>query len=356
MNAKILPLLLALICLFSCEDQEKKLDQLRSQQLHNISEFGALPLHQSFQTACAQLSQSVQTFAQAPNMEQLSLVQKQWQQAGELFKRCELYDIGEVNSQFIHFRLHRWPINEQRLEDTLQMNPAISTDRVANLGSALVGIAALEYLLFEQTPEQTLAQFQKEPKRLQYLQGCAAYLDQKATELQTIWKNYHPTFITALESRISGGQNQITNSLVAYLEETSKLRLGKALGEADGGLVDTSKLEAYRSDASLAFIKSGFAEWKHCYKGEFPNSTDIFGLDDYLVALGNQDLVNRVQTAIEACDAALNELSSLNQDINGQKAKVTAVKTAFSTLAVLLKTEVASFIGVTITVNDSDGD
>ena len=79
-------------------------------------------------------------------------------------------------------------------------------------------------------------------------------------------------------------------------------------------------------------------------------------MDDYLGALGNQDLVNRVQTAIEACDTALNELSSLNQDLNGQKAKVAAVKTAFSTLAVLLKTEVASFIGVTITVNDSDGD
>lgn len=345
-----------IVSILSCGDTTQQLNEHRSSQLQNIAEFGAQPLHQSFQNACTQLASDVKLFAENLNADNLRKVQKQWKEVGQLFKRCELYDIGDVNSSFIHFRIHRWPVNTARLQDTIQQGEPLTLEKMSNFGSALVGIAALEYLLFDEDTDTTLSLFQSEPRRVEYLNLATEYLAKQATELNSIWKKYQPAFVAALENEIAGGHNQMINSLVDFLETTSKLRIGKALtAEAENG-VDPKRLEAYRSNASLDFIKSGFEEWKRCYGGAFANSPDQFGFDDYLKALGQSDLANRIQTAIKNCDVALTELSNLNQDLEAQTAQVTDLMNAFNQLSILMKTELATYLGVTVMVNDSDGD
>ncbi|MEM8887206.1 MAG: imelysin family protein, partial [Bacteroidota bacterium] len=240
MNPRIY-LFVSICCLLlSCEDKEQKLLDLRASQLENISEFGATPLHDEFQKASEELATKVEAFTQAPDLNQLQAVREQWKSVGQLFKRCELYDIGEVNSSFIHYRIHRWPTNEGRMEDSLAASSALTMEKVSNLGSSLVGLASLEYLLFENDADQTLEQFQASPRRLEYLLLCSQYLSNQAAELNKIWKSYSPTYVTSLQSAIIGGQNQSINSLVSFMEETSKTRLGKAMGEDDGGNTDST--------------------------------------------------------------------------------------------------------------------
>ncbi|MEM9919950.1 MAG: imelysin family protein [Bacteroidota bacterium] len=356
MNLRRCLLLICVLSLLGCEMSEQQLFEQRSLQLKNLSDFGAVPLHDAFQKACKQFSEQVNAFAEDTSQDKLNEVQQQWKVVGQLFKRCELYDFGEVNSSFIHFRIHRWPTNERRLEDSLQTTTTLTAEGVSNMGSALLGLAALEHLLFEKDPTQSLLQFQENPRRLQFLVLSTEYLSIKAGELNEIWKNYSPTFTDALQSAISGGQNQLTNSLIAYLEETMKSRLGKALGESNGGLVDKTELEAHRSGASLDFLKSGFEEWKHCFNGDFEGNSDAYGFDDYLKAMGNQALADRIQIAIQECDQAMAELSVLQQDLENDTEKVANLKKAFHKLSVLTKNDLAGFIGVTVTANDSDGD
>lgn len=358
MNINILLLSLSISILFfaSCEISEQKLFDQRTMQLKNVNDFGATPLHDEFEASSEQLANNVQAFSDDITLENLNTIKTQWRTTANLFKRCELYDIGEVNGSFIHFRIHRWPIDAERLEDSLQSTLPLTYEDFSGLGSSILGIAALEHLLFENDANTTLLQFQNEPKRLTYLKFTADYLKEKATELNSIWKDYSSFFITALETEIAGGQNQMTNTLAAYLDESVKARLAKPLGEESGLPPNKNLLEAPISDASLNFIRSGFGEWKRCFSGEYANSTNNYGFDDYLVALDNQDLVNRINTAVQDCDNALANLTSLNQDLETETAKVIALNDTFKALVILIKVDMGSFINAIITPNDADGD
>ncbi len=177
-----------------------------------------------------------------------------------------------------------------------------------------------------------------------------------SVELNLTWVQYSSNFEHAIERKIGGGQNQIANSLVSYLEQMVKMSLGKALGENNGGKVDFRLLEAYKSDASLDFLKSGFSEWKSCFYGDFKNSRNNYGFDDYLIEMDNKKLAIRIENTIKDCELALANLKSLNQDLNTHPEKVSTLKKKFNELTVFIKTDLSSFIGATITVNDSDGD
>ena len=344
---------------FACktdDNAEEKLIQQRILQMENMDTYGAKPLFQDFVDACKNLQERTANFAGDLTSENLAAVQNQWIVVGELFKKCELYDIGDVNGSFIQFRIHRWPAEAETLADTLNSSGLITLDYIGSLGSHIIGIGALEYLLFEQDNSMVLSQFQNDDRYLDYLIEATRYLALQAEEMQSIWNEYSPVFVAATQSRISGGQNQMTNALLAFLEETARNRLGKALGEDDGGVLNKDLLEAHRSNASLDFIKSGFVEWKTYFFGDFPNSPDNYGFDDYLMALGNEDLVPAINAAIADCDAALGQLTDLNSDLANNTAQVEQLKDSFRSLSVLIKADLASVLGVTITVNDSDGD
>lgn len=355
----LLSAMLLLVIFFACnknEDSEEKLIEQRVLQLKNMNEYGAKPLFQSFSLACEALQNDIENFSQSITLENLTTIRNQWETVGKLFKKCELYNIGDVNDKLIRSRIHRWPINIELLEDSLASDGIISAEYISILGSHILGIGTIEYLLFQNDPEGTLASFQANPRRLDYLSETSKYLKVKADELESIWEGYSSEFVTATESRISGGQNQMTNALLAFLEETIKLRLGKALGENNGGTPDLTNLEAYISNASLDFIDSGFEEWKNYFSGNFPNSPDNYGFDDYLIALDQETLVSTINTAISDCDAAIDQLTDLNTDLINNTEKVEDLKAAFQALTVLIKTDMASVIGAIVTVNDTDGD
>ncbi|MEM1323203.1 MAG: imelysin family protein [Bacteroidota bacterium] len=350
-------LLLVAACDSNDEISEEQLLEQRILQLENMDEFGAKPILQEFVDASTQLLANAEAFAQDISTANLSTLKAQWKATTIVFKKCELYDIGDISDNFIHFRIHRWPIKVEALIDTLGTNTPATASYVANLGSNIVGLGAIEYLLFGMEPAATLTAMQNDAKRLDYLVEATRYLKDQAVEMQGIWDNYSPRFVVATETRISGGQNQMTNAVLALLEESARLRLGKALGEDTGGTLNQELLEAFRSDASVDFLKSGFDEWKLYFYGDFANSTDNYGFDDYLLALNNDELLNRMNTAIEVCDDELNKLgNSLNQELASNTAQVTAVRDALRALAVLVRNEMAIFIGATITVNETDGD
>ena len=63
-----------------------------------------------------------------------------------------------------------------------------------------------------------------------------------------------------------------------------------------------------------------------------------------------------IQVSIKACDGAIADLSSLNDDLEQATAKVTQLKKTFNDLSILMKADAASAIGVIVTVSDADGD
>lgn len=343
---------IVILFLTSCTDGAQKLLDNRKQQLANISNHGASIAHKEFSLATDQLQEHIVELVEQPSDLKLEQARQSWITTSIAFKKCELYDIGDINSSFLHPRIYRWPTDSDRIQDTILNRPTMTLDRLQNQGSNLVGIAAIEFLLFR---EDALPKI-KSPKAGQYLIAASSYLRTSANELNTTWQKYKPTFESALESKITGGQNQMTNILVAYLEETSKISLGKALGESNGGSTDISQLEGYMSNVSMDLVKSGFEEWKSCYYGNFENGSDDYGFDDYIIDLGNKDLANRIDMAIKSVNKAINELNDLSETLVNNPSSVQELNSKINKLSILIKNDLAGYIGATITVNDTDGD
>lgn len=327
----------------------------RSKQLTNMYDNGINSLHDKLEIDCLNLFTEINTLSQNLTVTQLEMAQEKWRIATESYKRCELYNIGDVSRTFIRYRIHRWETNTEALEDSLLTNIPATSDYISSLGSAIIGLAAVEYLLFETDVNTTLTDLQSNTKRLDYLVESSNYIYQRAAALNITWDNYSAKFKSTLESKINGGQNLMLNSMIAYLEETTKVRLGKALGESNGGTLDIEQFEAFRSRHSLELIKNGFDEFKLCYRGNYSNGNG-FGFDNYTIDLENQILSDRIETALQNCDDKLNALSDLNTDLINQTQKVIDLQITFQELVILLKADLASFIGATVTVNETDGD
>lgn len=355
--------LVASLFVFSCSADEPsdggtgdRLIEQKLAQLKNADDFGAKPAHDDLIKLAGAFRTSVDTLVELVTKEHLLAAQSQWKQLAKAVKKSELYNIGGVKDSYFHYQLHRWPINADLLEDSLSGISKIDETYISQLGSQILGLGSVEYLLFQKGTDELMRLFYQDPRRLLYLREATQHLKNTIENLSSEWYAYSPTFRKATESRISGGQNQMINSLLSFVEQTERLRLGKPIGENSAQISDVLKLEAPYSDYSLELIKSGFEEWKYCFYGDFPNSQNNFGFDDYLVNLGARELLDRITGAVEDCDAELANIHSLNNVLLGEPSQVAKLQESFKMLAVLIKADMASTIGATITVNDSDGD
>lgn len=340
----------------SDEDSQEDLMEQRITHLENADKYGALPTYEGLEVYSEQFKSATDALNSDPNQQNLETAREQWKELAAALKKCELYDIGDVKDSYLHYRIHRWPTNIELLEDTLSGRATIDAVYADRLGSQIIGLGALEYLLFKDDLATTIELYDSEPRRLAYLWEITQLQHELVKKVVQRWKDYGPEFIVATQSRISGGQNQLTNSLLSFLEQTARLRLGNPAGESSGQAPDVSRLEAPFSDYSLEMIASGFEEWKRCFYGNFPESSNEYGFDDYLATLNAQDLVDRIETSIKACDAELVKTQSLNKELVENTQQVLALQERFNELASLIKADLASVTGATITVNDSDGD
>ncbi|MEM6722856.1 MAG: imelysin family protein [Bacteroidota bacterium] len=324
--------------------------------LENVDTYGGKVAHANLVSAAADLTENVNALADNVTAQTLDAAKNAWRNTVQVFKQAELYEVGDVSLSFIHFTMYFRPIEPEDLESELTGTTPVTADYLQGLGRDVAGLGAIEYILYNEDGLSTLSTLENEPRRLDYLKEAAAFFEQNTQELEGIWNTYSPNFIVATESRTTGGQNQMLNALVTFLEETSNLQLGKALGEDNGGTIDQTFLEAHLSDASLDMIRAGFTEWKLVFSGAYPGSSDNYGFDDYLNAIDNETLVSSINNAISACDSELASFSSLNDALASNADQVESLQTAFLALNTLIRTDVASVIGATITVNITDGD
>ena len=133
--------------------------------------------------------------------------------------------------------------------------------------------------------------------------------------------------------------------------------MGRPLGEANGGTPDAEELEAFRSDSSLYLMKSNIQELQNVFTGNYKENTRQIGFDEYLRDLENDALRFRIKDAFTKVNFEIETFDqSLNLTLQNDPEKVLKLKDACSELLVLIKVDMASFIGSIITFNDNDGD
>lgn len=356
----------SIIILISCNDDgssenNHKIQHLREAQLENVYINEIMPLNNTFVLATQKLYEEIKSFKTTTTLEHLIIAQKQWKEVLKVWKKIELYDIGNVKNSFIHFEINRWPTDTSQIETIIDGTEPIDEASIIKKGSSSKGIAALEYLLFSsKEKEETLALFTTKPnfnRRLLYLESLSQNLQSQATVLQSIWESYRSGFMSSLEDGISGTQNQIINAMIALTEEIIISKLGKPMGDATNGTINIKALEAYRSNTSLLIIREHLNALQRCYTGEFVEKTATWGFDNYLQGIERIELDKKIKKAFDECQKKTQMASeNLENILINDPEYVKSLKNTFSELLVLLKVDMANAIGSTITINDNDGD
>ncbi|RKE95424.1 imelysin family protein [Ichthyenterobacterium magnum] len=358
-------LTLLVTTLMSCDkngipESQYEIEFYRQNQLTNIYNNEVSKLVSEFIEFASTLNEVVVEFNQQTTLDNLLVAQQKWEDALLVWKQIELYNIGPIDTSFIYYKINFWPTNTNFINTFINGTDIINNAYIESRGGSSKGLSAIEYLLFKPNNEETLNSFTidaNHQRRLEYLVALSQNLKLTAQNLETLWIDYQTEFTSAVENGLDGSQNLVINQMVALLEEIKIYKLGKPLGEDNGGVIDIDELEAYRSKTSLKIIKQNLIALKRCYTGDFAQTPFRVGFKTFMIQYGYEDLNQNILNRFEACFSKIDAISNpLVDQLNENPEVVSELNNEVTQLLVFIKVDMANVLGSTITFNDNDGD
>jgi hypothetical protein len=133
-------------------------------------------------------------------------------------------------------------------------------------------------------------------------------------------------------------------------------KIGIPAGVRSAGVPRPTSTEARYGGYSAQLALNNLLALQQLYEGEGATSNGP-GLGSYLRALGAGDLDAEIETAFDEAASAVADLDDpLAQQIETNNDPVLAAFQEMQDLVVLLKADMTSILGVTITFADNDGD
>ncbi len=341
----------------------------RRAMMENLATQLIQPGHEALRARLNELVAATQDFTGNPTPATLDAVQASWLQANLARMAVLPYNFDWVADSMIHNRLDTRPARVDFIDSVvLGGSLPLSSEYIDSLGSSSVGLGVMEYLLFDPAggDDAILATFTTgadATRRRELLNGLAAALPPRADEIIAVWspagENYTQVFIEDADAPagdVWGSINLLTNHMVAVTEEIVGDRLGQPLGKRNNGQVRPDLVEAPYSGASLERIIATVEALWLTYRGG-----DGLGFDDYLDYLGatygDAPLSQEVNARFEKALAALQAIDGpLETAVVTNPAQVEAAYEAMRELMTIIKVDMISQMGLTMTFSDNDGD
>ena len=351
----------------------------RQALLTNLTNNVIIPQLETFAEQSAILEDATHTFRADPSEANLEAVQQAWQATALAWKMCEFYELGSFRNQndelvsfmVVYNQIDKWPTNTDFIETLIDEQAMIDESLVDSNGSTTKGLPAIEYIIFnpEADNANVLNTFVDAPnaeKRMQYLVAATENLHNKAELLLTIWAadgdNFAAIFING---DTDGGDPQasislLVNQMAAGLEDVVKRKIGHPLGKTSEAGVRPELVEAELSGISGQLLDQNFASLAATFNGSGPTEPQL-GFDDYLDYLDaeyeGQPLSAVINAQFEATRAALAAIDEpLHLAMANETEQVEQVYNEARKLIVLIKTDMANHLSVTMTFSDNDGD
>ncbi len=322
--------------------------------LDNIAKHVLLPAYADLGARARDFSTAADALASTPTPATLEKAQRAWRDVLLAWRRTQAFAHGPVADLGVAGRIQFWPTRRQSVDRVLRAQRPIDDGYIQELGASAVGLSALEMLLFDtrQDVSERVASFAgaNGARQRQYFLALARELVKSTANVESAWRGatgYAATFS-------KGGQdnlNLVVNDLLAAIEGGAQERLRRVVDPhvdpmfraefIEGGLSDTSQpgLLALVTGAQTLFMG-----------GNGP------GLDDYLKGL-KPGTARRVEAQFQMTVDAIRAIDApLERAVTAKPQLISRAWDACRALEILLKTEVASTLGVTLTFKSKDGD
>ena len=333
----------------------------RNAMLGAVADTAILPAHRQLVEEAEQLDAAARQFASAPTLERLESLRAGWLSASLAWKGVELY---ELPGMFLfHNAIEKRPARVAFIEDLITQADRAALDGVnaafiESLGSTSKGLAAIEYLIFESAgAEASVLDRFADPARRAFVTALTANLAAKTEELYRFWApeggDYAGTFRAngSEGADLRGSISLLANQMIQLVEMVMRTRLGVPMGAVDG-VPRPREVEAYPSGESLALMAASLASIQRALDA---------GLYDYLDYLDPSPADRKLSSAIRAqletvFDTLAGVPAPLSRAVTESPAEVEAAFESMRPLLVLIKTDLAALLGITVTFSDNDGD
>ena len=333
----------------------------RAAMLENYGNNIIVPAFESLQTSVDDLQGAAQDFENERTLENLETLQEALKSARLAWQDASPFQFGPSESVLLRASLNTYPVDTEKVSDRVSSGE----DSFGTIDSRdAAGLPALGYLLHGvgDTNEEILSMYTTDTdadNRLDYLLGNISFVKEKVDTATEDWQASGGDYIGMFLSEENAGTDvgsslgMLINSYVKHYERFLRDgKIGIPAGVRSAGTPRPLAVEAYYGGYSVELASANLQQVERIFTGG-----DSRGLDDNLEALGAGDLSSEIQTQIDEAQSALDGLSDpLSQQIEENNDPVLTTFEEMQQVVTLLKADMTSILGITITYQDNDGD
>ena len=333
----------------------------RAAMLENYGNNIIIPAFEDMQSATDELESAAQNFETERTPEQLETLQEALKSTRLAWQDVSPFQFGPAESVLLRASLNTYPVDTDKISNNVSSGE-YTIGAIGNRDAA--GLPALGYLLHGvgETNEEILSMYTADAdakNRLNYLLDNITYIKEQVDAATEDWKASGGDYIGMFLSEDNAGTDvgsslgMLINSYVLHYERFLRDgKIGIPAGIRDANTPRPVTVEAYYGGYSAELAIANLAQVERIFTGA--NSR---GLDDNLEALNAGDLSDEIQTQMDKAQSTLKSLNDpLSQQIEQNEEPAVSAFQEMQQVVTLIKADMTSILGITITYQDNDGD
>jgi hypothetical protein len=359
MPLRRLSLLLLLAPACAADDDEAS----RRAFLTTLADHVIVPIQADLAASSATLASDLGAVCEAPGQAALDAARHSWALVRDRWDCAGAWFFGPVATGMHGGPLDFWPVRVDSVESAIAAATAVDAAAIDALGTSAKGIPALEYLLFGDPRDDaaTLAAL-ADAHRCAYAGALADDIAERTAAISKAWSDEHATALkTAGEGSdvypsTQAALDAVVNASIENLYGIVKTKLDRPLGNLTDGAVDPEQLESRFSGRTRDDLLAALGGFQLVYHGPDRAPGDIAGLDA-LVAARDPELDGRITAQLTRSLAAVEAIPTPAVDtLASDRAAFQTARDEVDALRRYIKLDVASLLGVTLSISDNDGD
>lgn len=321
-----------------------------------------LPAHADFAARARELAAATDALGSTPTLESLTAARQTCGSTLLAWKRVSCIQHGPLEELDLFNKFNFWPSRPNSIQSALDSARPIDDTFIAEQGVTVVSLYALEYLLFSSGSPAGIAAKVDASASLKTFVGEAGArrraLTRAVAKQISVWaalldRAWSPAGGNHAKQWVAAGQASVgllVNNLVATVERSAVVRLDSVLSFA-GAPQDIHWFEGAPSGNTISNIVTALTTVRRLYDGAAGA-----GFDDQLKQM-ESSLPARLDAQFDKTFASLAAIGMpLEEALLKKKAAIEAARDQCRALEILLKVDLVSALGVTLTFTSGDGD
>jgi predicted lipoprotein len=360
-------LLTAAIAFISCKKTSSTDDSFdKNEMFTNYADNLIIPAYTNYGDALSALETALNAFNAAPDTTGLQAVQSAATNAYAAWQQCEIYEKTDpADAVQLLFNSNLYPVDTTSVKTNIQSgnNTPVFLE---NASFNQKGLPVLDYFFFSRVLSRTqmLGRFTTDANAASYrtyASSVVSELKRLQSSVLSAWtSSFRDVFINAIGTDAASSFSAMVNSISFRVDNFKLYQVGIPSGYV--GNVATSnkypeKVQAYYSNKSIDYMLASLNDLEDVVNGK-----SGAGLYDYLKHLNvsssiGGNLADDIISQLDVCKQKVTDCGpDLAATILNDKPKADALFLEIKKLSVLLKVDVPSAIGVSISYTDNVGD